>query len=333
MKSYLAELRNCELCEWRCRVDRLNGEKGVCMMGVPKAASTTLHPAPPKSYTIFMAGCSFRCLNCQNWTIAHHPEQDTPLRGFIEPRKLAEEAVEKIDSPRGKFLGADRIFFSGGSPTPSLPYIEEVVKEASKVEPGTKVNYDTNGFLTEGSLRRVIEFTDSITFDIKAFNDHTHRALTGAPVEPVLRNAEYIAENAKEKLWEFRYLLIPGINEREVDEVAGFLSSIDESIPLNLLAFRPNFVLENYNGASRESMERAVDRVKKAGLKNVSWSGRTGIVGERIKCSAEGYGPEGAKLAGGIAQEKGCITHPRSCGECRSVQECNIKRYEAKRRN
>ena len=50
---------------------RLAGEVGVCGIGLPQVALRTLHPAPPESYTIFMAGCNFRCLYCQNWDIAH----------------------------------------------------------------------------------------------------------------------------------------------------------------------------------------------------------------------------------------------------------------------
>ena len=39
------------------------------------------------------------------------------------------------------------------------------------MEPGTKVNFDTKGYLTEKSLERVLRFTDSVTFDLKAFED------------------------------------------------------------------------------------------------------------------------------------------------------------------
>lgn len=164
MSNYLSELENCTLCEWRCEVNRLNGEVGVCEIEKPKIASAMLHPAPPKSYTIFLTGCNYRCLGCQNWEVAHYPESDKLIRGFQEPGKLGREAYDIINSDRGERSGADRIFFSGGSPTPSLPYIEKVVTVArSKGE--IKVNYDTNGFLTKKSLKRVLDFTTSITFD------------------------------------------------------------------------------------------------------------------------------------------------------------------------
>lgn len=329
VEDFLNGLEDCTLCEWRCGVDRLEGELGVCMLEEPRVASATLHPAPPQSYTVFMTGCNFRCLNCQNWEIAHYPVQDTSVRGYVEPKELAEEAVSKIRSTRGRMIGADRIFFSGGSPTPSLPYIEEVVKEARKIDDEVKVNYDTNGFMTESSLKRVLEFTSSLTFDIKAYRDEVHRALTGAPVEPVLRNAEYVAKNAKDKLWEFRYLLIPGVNDEDVSELAEFLASIDEDIPLNFLAFRPNFVLEEYRGARDEDMERAVRRAEKIGLKNVSWSGKTGLPGrglvEEKVCEVDRLNK--------IADMIGCSSRPRNCGSCSNFEFCPIKNYSARRRS
>ena len=141
----------------------------------------------------------------------------------------------------GQFIGADRIFFSGGEPTIHLPYIEKIVEEARKIDPETKVNFDTNGFLTMNSLKRVLKFTTSITFDIKAYNDDVHRALTGAPSEPVLRNAEYIAKHARDKLWEYRILVVPGIVDvEEIQAICEFIASMDPTLPVCFLVFRPN---------------------------------------------------------------------------------------------
>ena len=61
-------------------------------------ASTTLHPAPPKSYTVFMAGCNFKCLNCQNWTISQYPDNGYAQRGSMDPKELAQEAIDTLDS-------------------------------------------------------------------------------------------------------------------------------------------------------------------------------------------------------------------------------------------
>ncbi len=329
--DYLGELENCTLCEWRCGVNRLARERGVCRIGIPEIASAILHPAPPRSYTIFLAGCNFRCLNCQNWEIAHYPDTHEPVRGFVDPGNIAEEALVAIRSLKGRMIGADRIFFSGGSPTPSLPYVEEVVREARKRDRKVKVNYDTNGFMTEESLARVLRFSTSITYDIKAYHDDVHRALTGAPVAPVLRNASKIARNAREKLWEFRFLVIPGITADEVGAVAAFIADIDDTIPFNLLAFRPNFILEHHPPAIQYLMEQAVRDAWAAGLVNVRVHGYPGVAGERPKERPTSAREEGGVPAQRIAEYAGCPPGLRNCGSCGLQQSCPIKQYRARR--
>jgi pyruvate formate lyase activating enzyme len=277
-----------------------------------------------------MAGCNYKCLNCQNWTIAQLPDNGYQPRGFISANALAKECVAQLDSPAAKLMGADRIFFSGGEPTIHLPYIEEVVAEARKLSPDLKVNFDTNGYLTSASLDKVLKFTTSITYDIKAFNDEVHQALTGVSSQPVLRNAKYIGRFAKDKLWEYRILVIPKINEEEIEPLCCFLSDIDAGLPVNFLAFRPNYVLEHHPGATAELMDRCVNIAKKSGLKNANWSGQTGISGAISapqKKVVSAYQMAGGRLAGAYAYAAGCRTHVRNCATCSSHQTCPVKRY------
>jgi pyruvate formate lyase activating enzyme len=328
--DYLNELQSCNLCEHRCGVNRLDGETGVCGMLEPVVASATLHPAPPESYTVFMAGCNFKCLNCQNWTIAQNLDHRVALRGFIPPQVLARMCVEKLESTSGRQMGADRIFFSGGEPTVHLPFIEKVVEEARRIKPDIKVNFDTNGYLTQQSLNRVLEFTTSITYDLKAYHEHAHRALTGASAHPVLRNAEYIGRYARDKIWEYRILVVPGINTEELTALTKFMADIDCSLPVCFLAFRPNFVLDYHPGATRDMMNQCVETAKDNGLINSYWSGFTGIGGEAIRSKVDittKYKTAGAALAGTYASSAGCHTHPRDCLNCTYNQDCNIQHH------
>lgn len=328
--DYLKAFKACELCEHRCRVNRLAGEAGVCRVTLPTVASAALHPAPPESYTVFMAGCNYKCLHCQNWSISQYPDNGIRQRGFEKPQILAAECVEHLDSPAGRRMGADRIFFSGGEPTVHLPYIEKVVAEARKIRPQTKVNFDTNGYMTAESLKTVLGFTTSITYDLKAYHDEVHQVLTGASSRPVLRNAEYIGRHAKDRLWEYRIVVIPEINTEEIKPLAKFIADIDVALPVCFLAFRPNFVLERHMGATRNLMNACVQIAKDAGLQNAYWSGFTNIPGtimaidDQIKAS---YSSDSTGLAGSYAHLAGCQTHPRSCLSCDLHQNCQIKMY------
>jgi pyruvate formate lyase activating enzyme len=332
--DFLKDLEKCELCEHKCRVNRLEGETGVCKVTMPNVASATLHPAPPKSYTIFMAGCNFKCLNCQNWTISQYPDNEYKPRGYVDPKELAEECINNLSSTAGQLIGADRIFFSGGEPTINLPYIETVVEEARKTRPDTKINFDTNGYMTENSLDRILSFTTSITYDLKAYHDEVYLALTGVSSKPVLRNAEYVARNAKDRLWEYRILVIPKINEDEIKPLTEFIAQIDHALPVCFLSFRPNFVLEGHPGASTSLMEKCVGIAKASGLENAYWSGHTDLQGLAINAASgmkNGYRSESASLAGSYALSAGCQTHPRGCSACASNQACEIKKYLPRR--
>jgi len=253
-----------------------------------------------------------------------------PVDGYVDAESLAFESIRQLESPAGKRMGADRIFFSGGEPTIHLPFIERVVADARRSRPELKVNFDTNGFMTEESLKRVLSFTTSITFDIKAFYDDSMRAITGAPVEPVLRNAEIVAKTARGKLWEYRIVVIPEVNEEDIHFICRFLASFSKDLPVAFLAFRPNFVLDEHPGASRELMRRCVEQAKTVGLRNVASAGVTdirgkiGVVSDKV---AEPYNRKGARIAASYARSKGCTTHPRDCSGCSSMNMCPIKRY------
>ncbi len=319
------ELENCRLCAWECGKDRLAGETGVCGLTLPLVAYSSLHPAPPASYDAFMAGCNLRCLSCQNWRIAGYPQNSmAETEGYYPPKVWAEKGVQALRSPQARLIGADRLFFTGGEPTPSLPWVEAVVQEARAIDPAVKVNYDTNGFLTMESLRRVLDLTTSITYDIKAVREETFSALTGGFVEPVLRNAEEIGRRAKDKLWEFRVLAIEGVHDDEIQELCEFVASIDPGLPLCFLAFRPNFVMESVGGSSRHFMERCVEVGRRVGLENVSWSGLPGIPRSSRGISQTG---DPSKLAG----DAGCVMSQRICGDCVIAHECPVKAYVARR--
>ncbi len=321
-EKYLRELGKCELCEWRCGVDRLSGERGVCGVTIPEVASSTLHPALPASYDAFMIGCNFACLSCQNWFISQYPYmRKARIEGYYRPEDWAKKALSWLSSAEARMINADRMFFTGGEPTCSLPWCEEVARKAREMRENVKVNFDTNGFMTKESLRRILSFADSVTFDIKAFSDRTHRAITGASVEPVLRNAELIARSVPEKIWEFRILVIPGINDEEIKDIADFIASVDESLPVCFLAFRPKFVLESHPGADEKLMERCVEIARSAGLENAQWSGIAG----RMSISRE---ERVAELAEIYARDAGCVSSERrNCRTCHKLNSCEVRRY------
>jgi hypothetical protein len=124
------------------------------------------------------------------------------------------------------------------------------------------------------------------------------------------------------------------MNEAEIEPIARFIAGIDPDLPVNFLAFRPNFLAENHPGASRELMDRCVEVARECGLTNVSWSGQTGLSGRAeppIESLRDVYASEEAAITASYAHRAGCITHQRDCTRCEAHGACPVKRYTPSR--
>jgi pyruvate formate lyase activating enzyme len=315
----------------------INSDLGVCGCTLPLVATSMLHPAPPASFDAFMTGCNFRCLFCQNWSISMQEniigQRSFDIEGYYEPAHWGELAVAFLNTEEAKMMRADRLFFTGGEPTCALPWVEDVVDSTRKDKPKTKVNFDTNGFFTKDSLKRVLEFTNSITYDLKAFDPDLFKMLTGANVKPVLRNLKHIIKNAQEQLWEVRVMVIPGIHEKDIVGICKFIADIDPTIKLNFLGFRPNFVMENYLGATFELCKRCISVANDFNLENATWSGQLGIGGayhaKFNTFTKESDIPQNIAILSKFAHDAGCISEIRNCGTCQVMHDCTLKHYHS----
>lgn len=309
--SWVKEYENCNLCEWKCGVNRTK-ETGVCNTKMPEVAYTCLSE-PLKSYSITLPGCNFTCLFCDAYQLSQPLNTSWYFRDYIDPKKLAKETADRI----GK-KDIERITFTGGEASVNLPYIEKFSKEVKRILPEIKIGLSTNGFETEDNMKRAMDICSYATFEIKAFNKDTHLALTGAPIEPVLRNAEYLLKN-KGKARAFRTVVIPRINDHEIEDIAKFIASVDSSTPYNLIGFRPFYILTDHPGPTSKEMENITERCRKH-LEKVTWCGS---YPEDIKL--DGYGAELAKRYAELSRNKSaeCKSEKRVCKTCELDKSCS----------
>jgi pyruvate formate lyase activating enzyme len=323
--KYLNELKNCHLCPWDCGANRFDGERGVCRVGLPEVAYTNFTQVL-KSYSITMLGCSFICTYCNAYRISQYPDSGWRYRGYVDPPALIEEIHHAFNSQYAQDMSVTKLSFTGGEPSIHTPYLEAVVgilnKEISQpdnqdISP-LDVGLATNGFATRKTMERLCEISSYINFEIKAFDTELHQALTGAPSEPVLENAELLARKHPNKIRVFRTVVIPGINHEEILEIARFIQEIDPSIHYRLVGFRPHFMLYYHPAPTRSLMQKLVEECKKLGLENVDYSG---------------YHPGGSQLTeqlnnNGVEtlyhhlNQVGCYRKPRNCGECPENHHC-----------
>ncbi|RLF60047.1 MAG: radical SAM protein [Thermoplasmata archaeon] len=277
----------CNLCIHHCKISE--GERGYCgirtnikgklvhLAGTPSRGIAEWYfdplptncvaswccPArdkfsPLKNLAVFYGACTFNCLYCQNWTFK---ENTMLLSPTISAKKLASNIDEYTYC----------ICYFGGDPTPQVAHALKVSKLATEVK-DIKICWETNGSMNSRILKKVaetsIESGGTIKIDIKAWNDNLHRALTGVTNAQTLKNIEYLGKIAPEIIVASTVLLPYYIDREEIENIARFLSSIDENIPYSLLAFYPTFYMRDLPTTSKKHALECYHIAKKY-LKNV----------------------------------------------------------------
>jgi pyruvate formate lyase activating enzyme len=120
-----------------------------------------------------------------------------------------------------------------------------------------------------------------IKFDIKAFDENLHLALTGATNQRTLANFRAAASRIPERhtprdgreampLVIASTLLVPGyVGAGEVGRIARFIAEIDPTIPYALLGFHPHFFVPDLPCTSVRHAEEAEAAARAAGLTRV----------------------------------------------------------------
>ncbi|RLE65350.1 MAG: pyruvate formate lyase-activating protein [Thermoprotei archaeon] len=193
-------ISKCCLCEWRCGVNRLKGEKGVCRLDSnARVASAFLHigeeaPLIP-SGTIFFTSCSFKCVFCQNWDISTNPNNGR----LVSPKELAVIA----ESLRAR--GARNINYVGGNPDQQLYTIITSLKYMSANVP---LLWNSNMYLTVESMEILREIIDIWLPDFKYGNNECALRLSKVKnyFEAVTRNHKIACESGDIII---RHLVLP----------------------------------------------------------------------------------------------------------------------------
>jgi pyruvate formate lyase activating enzyme len=211
---------------------------------------------------VFYASCSSDCLFCQNW----HFRAASPGEGGLSTAELAAAA-----NPR-TFC----VCFFGGDPASQMPHA--LAAGAALAKKGVVVCWETAGPSRPRLLDRAVDLSlasgGCVKFDLKAWDDSLHRALTGVSNGPTLENFARSARRARERpdppLVVASTLLVPGyVDAEEVARLAAFIAAIDADIPYALLAFAPHFAMGDLPRTSRRHAEEALSAARAAGLRNV----------------------------------------------------------------
>lgn len=227
----------------------------------------------PRQYaTAWHAQKSCRCCGS---CIIHGRSSDTC------PRKLAPQQI--VYSPQGFGPARNIVAFTGGDLT-CCPEFYAQCAELIKAHTHLWILIETNGYgLTPHNLDLLQTCgVDGFWLDIKAWDDQTHRWLTGCSNKHILKLPTEILRRGF--VLEVLSLYIPEVVESgQLESIARHLSSVDADIPFTILAFFPEHRMAGYRSPTTLEMITAYELAKAAGLQNV----RLGNLGVFVKSNED----------------------------------------------
>ena len=218
---------------------------------------------PGVRYALFVQGCAMRCRYCHNpetWpcTIG---EQQTPA-----------QALQKALRYRTYWKNNGGLTVSGGEPLLQIDFVSELFRLA-KLQ-GVHTTLDTAGqpYTTAepfySKFETLMQNTDLVMLDLKAFYPDRHKALTGCDNTPILDMARWMGEHGK-AMW-IRHVLVPGLtdDEAELREMSDFIKSLGsvrrvEVLPYHTLGLFKweklgiTYSLDGVQPPSEEAVQRA----------------------------------------------------------------------------
>jgi pyruvate formate lyase activating enzyme len=188
-------------------------------------------------------------------------------------KRISPEQI--VEAARG--AKADVIASSYNEPLITSEWAAAVFKQA--LAAGIKCVYVSNGNATPEVLEYLRPYLSGMKIDLKSMQDKNYRQLGG-----VLKNVLDTIKRVKEMgLWlEVVTLVVPGFNDStgELWETARFLASVSPDIPWHVTAFHSDYKMEDTPNTPANTLLRAAEIGREAGLHYVYAGNLPGRVDE-----------------------------------------------------
>ena len=213
---------------------------------------------PRERATAWHAQESCRC--CGACVIIDHPSDVCP--GKLSPQQI-------LASPQGFGPARNIVAFTGGDLT-CCPEFYAQCAALIKTHTQLWTLIETNGYgLTAHNLDLLQKNgVDAFWLDVKAWDDETHRWLTGCTNKYILELPAEILQRGF--VLEVLSLYIPDVVEcDQLKMIARHLAGVDAFIPFTILAFFPEHRMSRYRSPNTAEMIAAYESVKASGLQRV----------------------------------------------------------------
>lgn len=224
-------------------------------------------------YSLAEAGCNFRCLNCQNWTISQVGPEETENYN-LKPADIV-TACTTAKTPA--------IAFTYSEPIASYEYVFETAKLATAADIRTVIV--SNGYINETPLKELCKYIDGAAINLKSFDTSIYKKLNGGKLQPVLDTLKTYKDNG---VWlEIINLVIPTWTD-DMDMVKKMcdwlVTNGFSETPLHFSRFTPMYKLTNLTSTPVATLESALKIATAAGIKYVYVGNVPGHDAENTYC-------------------------------------------------
>ena len=279
---------------------------------VSKILNFSCVDGPGNRLVIFLQGCNFQCKNCHNphtigicdhcgdciehcpanaLSMAASPAGKTQVRWDADacthcdtclavcPRqsnpKTEQYTVERMLAViRKNSLFISGITVTGGEATLQLNFIIhlfEAIKASADLQ-HLSCMIDSNGSLSETGWKKVLPVLDGAMIDLKAWQQETHRWLTGREHHRVFQSIQLLSQH--NKLHELRLLYIPTVTDFdvEIDELAKYLTLLPTNTFIRLNAFQHHGVTGealDWPTCSKNEITAFAEQLAVRGVRNI----------------------------------------------------------------
>lgn len=172
----------------------------------------------------------------ENCTLCKECESACPREAFkvsgmeMSPAQIAGELLKDEIFMKGSGGG---VTFSGGEPLLQVDLCVDIAKLLK--ERNINIAVDTCGLISKEVLDKIIPYTDTFLYDLKAYDEDVHIKCTGMSNKQILENLKYL--DSLNKDIEIRIPFVPEYNDGQIEKIAWFLAPMKHITGVRLLAY------------------------------------------------------------------------------------------------
>ncbi len=268
----------CGICFHQCVIDP--GERGFCrnrenidgklyliVYGKPSAVHVDPVEKEPQHhflpgtniYCVGTAGCNFRCKYCHNHHLSQSSIEELRYQTLL-PSDVVNEAVQEQ-------VGA--ISFTYNEPTALYEFMYDTARYAQDEAVG--LIFHSNGSMQTEPLKELLKYTDSVTIDLKGFEESFYREISQAELDPVLSSLKTIAASGT---WlEIVNLVVTDLNDapQHIEPMCQWIKAeLGPEVPVHFTRFSPSYKMTDTAPTPVPRLERARDIARDKGIKYVT---------------------------------------------------------------